>query len=498
MMTQNSTSRSRGVKRQIPRHLGATILLFDVAALFLAFITTKYISGLFVSLSEILTWEREFHHFDTRRYYYLFLCFFILVRFVLKGHYSRRVPWLAQVETIIKTVAFAALFDSFNYYFLDYQSLPLLILSNWTLCIIMLVIGRQFASLIVTRSKRWKLPIALVGDTRMVMDTFYAFENDGHTGYEIKAVLLTGKDNDDFTLDFLPKSHPPVELYRDDGHFDEFIRKNRQYYYLLDMDELRGPNKDKLTSAIDIAQVEYGLIPNTKSLDVYGMEPHYFFGNDIMILHRRDSIRSPSGRFFKRVIDVTATGLGLPFLGLLTLVVYLMKKAEKSTTPIFYGGEREGMNGRLFKCWKFCTMKTDGDAILAELLERDEDARAEWDKFQKLKNDPRVDSKISGLLRKVSLDELPQIWNVFCGDMSLVGPRPIIPYQREDYGDLIEQYYAVRPGLTGLWQVSGRNETSFQQRVFWDSWYIRNWSLWYDIVILFKTVKVLFTGKGAY
>ena len=143
-------------------------------------------------------------------------------------------------------------------------------------------------------------------------------------------------------------------------------------------------------------------------------------------------------------------------------------------------------------------MKTDGDAILADLLARDEEARAEWDKFQKLKNDPRIDTRISGLLRKISLDELPQIWNVFHGDMSLVGPRPILPSQREEYGGLLEQYYAVRPGLTGLWQVSGRNETSFQQRVYWDSWYIRNWSLWYDIVILFKTAKVLVTGKGAY
>jgi undecaprenyl-phosphate galactose phosphotransferase len=188
----------------------------------------------------------------------------------------------------------------------------------------------------------------------------------------------------------------------------------------------------------------------------------------------------------------------LPILGLLTLVVYVMKKKDVSTTPIFYGGKREGMNGTLFNCWKFCTMKPDGDSILADLLANDEEARSEWEKFQKLKNDPRVDSRISQILRKVSLDELPQIWNVFTGDMSLVGPRPILESQHEDYGDLIEQYYAVRPGITGLWQVSGRNETSFQQRVYWDGWYIRNWSLWYDIVILFKTAKVLVTGKGAY
>ena len=498
MSLSDSTYRPRGVKRQIPRHLGAIVLSFDVAALLLAFLTTKFVSEFFVELSRMLDWESEFHHFDTRRYYYLFLCVFILIRFALKGHYSRRVPWLAQVETILKTIVFAALFDSFNYYFLDYKSLPLLLLSNWALCVGFVILGRQLSSMIITRSKKWRLPIALVGDARMVQDTFYAFVNDGHTGYEIQTVLLTGRENKDFVLDFLPKGHPPVALHRDEGKFDEFIKANRQYYYLFDMDELRGPNKDTLTSAIDIAQIEYGLIPNTKSLDVYGMEPHYFFGNDIMILHRRDSIRSPSGRFLKRVLDVFVSGLGLLILGPLTALVYVMKKVEKSTTPVFYGGQRDGMNGNLFSCWKFCTMKSDGDAILENLLERDDAARIEWDKFQKLKNDPRVDSRISRILRKTSLDELPQIWNVFNGDMSLVGPRPILPSQRGDYGDLIEQYYAVRPGLTGLWQVSGRNETSFKQRVFWDSWYIRNWSLWYDIVILFKTAKVLFTGKGAY
>ena len=450
----------RGVKRQIPRKLGGIVLLFDAAALFAAFATTKYISSLLVSLSDVFAWEREFHHFDTRRYYYFFLCFFILVRFVLKGHYSRRVPWMAQVETIIQTIVFAALFDAFNYYFLDYGSLPLMLLCNWTLCIVLLVLGRQVSTFIISKSRAWKLPIALVGGSRMVQDTFYAFYNDGHTGYEIQKVLLTGKDNQDFTLDFIPKSHPDVQLLRDDGHIDDFIKNNRQYYYVFDMEELRGPNKEKLTNAIDIAQIEYGLIPNTKSLDVYGMEPHYFFGNDIMILHRRDSIRSPSGRFFKRMIDIVVSGLALPFLGLLTLVVYVMKKIEKSDVPIFYGGEREGMNGQLFNCWKFCTMRTDGDTILANLLERDENARAEWDKFQKLKNDPRIDSKISGLLRKVSLDELPQIWNVFKGDMSLVGPRPIIPYQRVDYGDLIEH---IMP-CGQVSRASGRSAAATKRR----------------------------------
>ncbi len=485
-------------KRQIPRHLSFFILLCDILALFAAFVVTKYISVVLTTLPEILGWNIDLHDFDMRRFYYLFICFFILLRFLLKGHYSRRMPWLGQVESIIKTIGFAAIFDCFNFYLLKNPGFPYLILLNWGLCILLVLLARQVSIFIVSHSKRWRLPIALVGDSRMIMDCFYAFYSDGLTGYEVKVVLLTGSDDPDFDLSFVPKAHPYVELRKDTESFDRFVQENTQYYYIFGMDELRGKNKDRMTKALNLSQVEYAVIPNTKSLDVHGMEPHYFFGNDIMILHRRDSIRSPSGRLSKRLLDIGVTGIFLPFLGLLTFLVIVAKKIEGSKSPVFYGGKRVGMDGELFNCWKFCTMKQDGDAILRDLLARDEHARMEWSKFQKLKNDPRIDSRISKFLRKTSLDELPQIWNVFHGDMSLVGPRPILERQVAEYGDLIEQYYAVRPGLTGLWQVSGRNETSFQQRVSWDGWYIRNWSLWYDFVIMFKTVRVLLTGSGAY
>jgi len=495
-MTDFATPRA-ATKRQLPRSLGAVVFALDIVGVWLAFQATKFLSGAMVYLSNVLNWDVDFHHFDTRRYYYIFLCFFILLRFVIKGHYSRRPPWLAQIETIIKTIAIAAIFDSFNHYVMGNQGLPLLILLNWFLCILFIIAARLISLAIISRSDAWKLPIALVGNTRMVMDSFYAFTNDESAGYDIKIILLTN-DDPAFDLSFLPAGHPPVEILRDAEFFPAFIQSNKDYYYIFGMEELRGARGEALTDAIEQAQVEYGVIPHTKTLDVYGMEPHYFFGNDIMILHRRDSIRSPSGRILKRLLDIGATALALPILGILTVIVYVMKKMEGSDTPVFYDGERIGRNGRKFRCWKFCTMKKDADSILQDLLDKDPAAREEWDKYQKLKNDPRVDSKISAFLRKTSLDEIPQLWSVFVGDMSLVGPRPILENQIADYGDMYRQYCAVRPGLTGLWQVSGRNETSFQQRVYWDSWYIRNWSLWYDIVIIFKTVKVLFTRRGAY
>lgn len=493
------TTQTGTARRQLPRYLGGVICLFDVLMIAFGFACTKLLSLSLVHLSAMFEWGIDFHHFDTRRYYYVFLSLCIILRFAAKGHYSRRPPWLLQVEGILKTVAFAAIFDCFNFYFLGKGVFPQLILVNWFLCAVFLTIGRYAALFVVSHFKGWKLPIVLVGDSRTVMDSFYAFQSDGHTGYDVKVVLLTEEGDTAFDLGFLPKAQrASIALRRDADGFDRFIQDHRDYYYIFSMDDLRGPYGGRFRHALDVSQVEYAVIPHTRTLDVYGMEPHYFFGNDVMILHRRDPIRSPSGRVLKRLLDIVVTGMAVPVLGVLTIIVWAAKKIEKSDTPVFYGGARVGMDGKLFNCWKFCTMRRDADAILDEVLAKDPALKAEWDQFQKLKDDPRIDSKISKLLRKTSLDELPQLWNVFVGDMSLVGPRPILPFQKEGYGDMIEEYYAVRPGLTGLWQVSGRNETSFQQRIYWDGWYIRNWSLWYDIVIIFKTVRVLLTGSGAY
>ena len=135
--------------------------------------------------------------------------------------------------------------------------------------------------------------------------------------------------------------------------------------------------------------------------------------------------------------------------------------------------------------------------ILEELLARDLDARSEWQKDFKLKNDPRV-TPLGSWLRKTSLDELPQLWNVLKGDMSLVGPRPVVQAELERYGRDAIYYLMTRPGMTGLWQISGRNDVNYETRVYFDSWYVKNWSLWTDIAILFKTISVVTARKGAY
>ncbi|HCD6741203.1 TPA: sugar transferase, partial [Klebsiella pneumoniae] len=156
-----------------------------------------------------------------------------------------------------------------------------------------------------------------------------------------------------------------------------------------------------------------------------------------------------------------------------------------------------GKGGKSFKCLKFRSMVTNSKEVLEDLLSKDIQAKQEWEATFKLKNDPRI-TKIGHFLRRTSLDELPQLFNVLKGEMSLVGPRPIITAELERYNDEVAYYLLSKPGMTGLWQVSGRSDVDYETRVYLDTWYVKNWSMWNDIAILFKTIGVVLKKDGAY
>lgn len=195
----------------------------------------------------------------------------------------------------------------------------------------------------------------------------------------------------------------------------------------------------------------------------------------------------------KRLFDVGgATTLAVAFLPLILLVALAVRLQGRS---LIFGHERIGRNGRRFRCLKFRTMIPDAEKRLQEFLDRDPEARREWDLHHKLDRDPRV-TRLGHALRRSSLDELPQLWNVIRGDMSLVGPRPVTAVELQRYGDSAPAYQSVRPGLTGPWQVSGRNNVSYDDRVRMDRSYAQSHSLPMDLLILARTVKAVARANG--
>lgn len=201
-------------------------------------------------------------------------------------------------------------------------------------------------------------------------------------------------------------------------------------------------------------------------------------------------------RYFRYTIDTSIALIGLLVLAPLIVMVVALLFAVQGR-PIFVAHRRIGKNGVMFPCLKFRTMVADAEDVLRRHLAANPSERAEWSASRKLKNDPRI-TPFGALLRKSSIDEIPQLLNVLLGHMSIVGPRPIVPSEAELYGPYFVDYIQVRPGLTGLWQISGRNDVSYNQRIELDVRYVRERSLWRDIVIMFKTIPAVLRAHGSY
>jgi Undecaprenyl-phosphate galactose phosphotransferase WbaP len=213
-------------------------------------------------------------------------------------------------------------------------------------------------------------------------------------------------------------------------------------------------------------------------------------------VHFQQNLMLPLPRLMKRLLDLVAALAGS--LVLLPLLFYIAVAVRLSSRgPILYGHERIGQGGRRFLAWKFRTMFANASEVLELYLEAHPELREEWNKDHKLRYDPRV-TKIGRFLRVTSLDELPQLWNVICGQMSLVGPRPIVTAEIQKYGPYYGLYTMVTPGITGLWQVSGRNDTTYDERVQLDAYYVRHWSPWMDLYLLVRTIRIVLFAEGAY
>jgi undecaprenyl-phosphate galactose phosphotransferase len=417
----------------------------------------------------------------------------MLVLFAVRGHYTRRRPFSSEVLDVIKVFLLVAVLDGVISYISGWLFSRSWFLLAWLFALFLLPLMRIAVKRLLLRAGRWQRATAILGTGQNAREAAAALESEPLMGLEVVAFLaLPGQEVPaepvalgDRNVDVLPLGEEPSETLRQLG--------SPQVIVALEAENLL-PHQHVLQQ-ICARNADVSIVPPLRGLPLYGMEMTHFFSHEVLMLTVRNNLARPGALLVKRTFDLLAS-LGLLVL-LSPLLLYLSWRIRQTGGPAIFGHLRVGKHGRMFRCLKFRTMVPDAQAVLERLLDSDMQARAEWESNFKLRNDPRI-TRIGAFLRETSLDELPQLWNVVRGDMSLVGPRPVVEEELDRYGDQVGYYLEAPPGMTGLWQISGRNDTGYDDRVALDSWYVRNWSLWYDLVILTKTARVVLGRKGAY
>lgn len=261
-------------------------------------------------------------------------------------------------------------------------------------------------------------------------------------------------------------------------------------------DRLSVQNLNELIEQNIKENKEILFIPVLKGYDFTQAHIYNMFNSRTSLFAIQNSLQSKFNVLLKRALDIFLIIFASPFLIVIFGIIAFIMKISEPKGSIFFSHKRMGLNGKLFGCLKFRSMRENGSEILKEYLEKNPQEIEYFEKYHKYENDPRI-TKFGHFMRKTSLDELPQIINVLKGEMSIVGPRPCAAYEKKDMGKYADLILAVLPGITGIWQVSGRSDVDFATRAQMDAWYMKNWCIWNDIVIILKTFKVVLMRKGA-
>lgn len=326
----------------------------------------------------------------------------------------------------------------------------------------------------------FRQPIFVICDDQGLRNIQKWFAKGNPFGYDIQEIINVTE-----------LSHQAVN-----DAIDQLLEKNYYDSAVIDLENNSFFDLNVLVNHIQRRVRKVIVLPKMTKVPMINGELISSIHHKGMAFYIKNNLLNPVEQTIKHLFDIGVAFVALlltaPFLIWLYSLVYMSTKGH----PIF-AHERVGFGGRKFKVYKFRTMHIDADERLEELLETCEESKEEWEKDFKLKDDPRI-TKIGQFLRKTSLDELPQLINVLKGEMSLVGPRPITEAEIQKYGEYFAYFTAVKPGITGLWQVSGRNDIDYDERVQLDVWYVRNWSIELDMQILIKTVLVVLGRKGSY
>ena len=364
----------------------------------------------------------------------------------------------------------------------------LFVILSYGFILLYIIVFRYILARTLIKLNILAIPVLLVGAGKTAELVDVHFSNMPLAMYKIVGFV---DDN--------PKSSVLANKYECLGKFSDAEAVIKKYNIPNVLVCAPGLESRKLVTLINKLQIlveKVTFVPELFGIPAANIEARGLMNEQTLILEVKNNLAQRRNRLFKRIFDITATVIGgiliLPVIAIVAILIYL-----DSPGPIVFGHKRVGQGGKEFPCYKFRSMVPNAQEALEIYLKENPEAREEWERDFKLKDDPRV-TKIGKFLRKTSLDELPQLWNVLIGDMSLVGPRPIVRAEVEKYGEYINDFYLVPPGITGVWQVSGRSDTTYEERVLMDSWYVHNWSVWIDIVYLVKTVFAVIKSKGAY
>ena len=400
-------------------------------------------------------------------------------------HYTYRKPFWFELKEVIRTLIILAIVELAIIAFSKLHFSRYLWGITWLIALFIVPIGRILIKKSLIKVCWYAKNTVIIGSGRNALDAYNALTNESYLGLKIQYFVMT--DNNKV-------SHLDIPIISRNEIWNVIDATGTQFILALENEEtdlcdkwLRELTKRNCRSV--------SVIPALRGLPLYSTDMSFIFSYEVILLRLNNNLAKRSSRILKRTMDIV--GSIVIIIGISPLLVLLYFLIAKDGGNVIYGHPRIGRNGKEFKCLKFRSMVLNSKEVLEELLENDPEAKAEWEKDFKLKNDPRI-TRIGAFIRKTSLDELPQLFNVLKGEMSLVGPRPIIKDELECYEEDVDYYLMAKPGMTGLWQVSGRNDVDYETRVYFDSWYVKNWSLWNDIAILFKTVNVVFKRSGAY
>ena len=462
------------------------ILLGDAIAFAIAFAIATLINVAADPSQNVSVW---FSTQDMQRYLaWSGLVFLGLMLFLMRfQHYSDRRPFWDELGDILRLMGSLALLDMTLVASTRWNSSRLWWLLVWILAVGMVVWGRVITRWMLKQLGLWIRPTIIIGHGENALEAAIALESEPRMGFEV-----AGYVNVDEPSPRLQYKGQTLQTF----HQLEVLADQPGIQWVIALEHSQSEQREHwLRTLTQWGATDISVIPAMRGVPLYGTDMSHFFSHEVALLRVRNNLRRWPARLTKRLFDTLVAALLLVLLSPLMLVIALLLKLEGGS--VLFAHQRIGKNGRKFDCYKFRSMVPNAEQLLQNLLQHNAQLKAQWDKEHKLKDDPRI-SRMGDFLRRTSLDELPQLFNVLKSEMSLVGPRPIVQDELQKYGLEKSYYLMVRPGMTGLWQVSGRNDVDYETRVYLDAWYVKNWSLWYDLAILVKTIKVVFGRNGAY